>query len=387
MKWPLAKFEEVALPAKGSIVSGPFGSNIGSRFFVDEGVPVIRGNNLTFGQRRFIDDGFVFLTEEKAQEFRNCEAITGDLIFTAAGTIGQVGIIPPDTRFDRYIISNKQLRVRCDRNKVSPQFLFLWFTTPEMRQHIINKNSGSTIPLINLGILRGLPVPQPPLQVQEEIAATLSTYDDLIENNRRRMELLEESARLLYREWFVRLRFPGYEHTRIVDGVPAGWERKPLGECITLHYGKALKADVRVDGDYPVYGSSGVVGTHEKPLVEGPAIILGRKGNVGSVYWSSKSFYPIDTVYFVDAENSSLYLYYALKHMHFISTDVAVPGLNRDFAYSRQLLCPSASILHAFLDVAMQFHAQLEKLDNMNQKLRAARDLLLPRLMSGELAV
>jgi len=73
MKWPLAKFEEVALPVKGAIVSGPFGSNIGSRFFVEEGVPVIRGNNLTFGQRRFIDDGFVYLTEEKAQEFRNCK--------------------------------------------------------------------------------------------------------------------------------------------------------------------------------------------------------------------------------------------------------------------------------------------------------------------------
>jgi type I restriction enzyme S subunit len=100
MKWPLAKFEEVALPVKGAIVSGPFGSNIGSRFFVEEGVPVIRGNNLTFGQRRFIDDGFVYLTEEKAQEFRNCEAVAADLIFTAAGTIGQVGIIPQDARFE-----------------------------------------------------------------------------------------------------------------------------------------------------------------------------------------------------------------------------------------------------------------------------------------------
>jgi type I restriction enzyme S subunit len=72
MKWPLCRFEEVALPTKGAIVSGPFGSNISSRFFVEEGVPVIRGNNLTFGQRRFIDDGFVYLREEKAQEFRNC---------------------------------------------------------------------------------------------------------------------------------------------------------------------------------------------------------------------------------------------------------------------------------------------------------------------------
>lgn len=80
MKWPLSKFEDVALPGKGAIVSGPFGSNIGSRFFVDEGVPVIRGNNLTARGQCFIDDGFVFLTEEKAQEFRNCEAIIDDLV-------------------------------------------------------------------------------------------------------------------------------------------------------------------------------------------------------------------------------------------------------------------------------------------------------------------
>ena len=220
MKWSFANFEDVALPGKGAIVSGPFGSNIGSRFFVDEGVPVIRGNNLTFGERQFIDEGFVFLTEEKSLEFKNCGAVADDLIFTAAGTIGQVGIIPHNTRFDRYIISNKQLRVRCDLSKVHPLFLFFWFTTEYMRQHIINQNRGCSIPLINLGTLRKLPIPIPPLPVQEKVATTISAYDELIENNRRRMALLEESARLLYREWFVRLRFPGHASTRLNDGVP-----------------------------------------------------------------------------------------------------------------------------------------------------------------------
>jgi type I restriction enzyme S subunit len=387
MKWPLAKFEEVALPGKGAIVSGPFGSNIGSRFFVDEGVPVIRGNNLTFGERRFIDDGFVYLTEEKAREFKNCQAVAGDLVFTAAGTIGQVGIIPPDTRFDRYVISNKQLRVRCDQTKVHPLFLFLWFTTEYMRQHIINQNRGCSIPLINLGTLRNLPVPLPPLEVQERVAATVSAYDDLIENNRRRMVLLEEAARLLYQEWFIHLRFPGHEHARITNGLPEGWERVPLGERVTLNYGKSLKAEERTDGPFPVYGSSGIIGNHEKPLTTGPGIIVGRKGNVGSVFWSSKDFYAIDTVYFVNAQSSNLYLFYALKHMHFISTDVAVPGLNRDFAYSRPLLVPSKSVLREFLEIVSPIHEQLDKLDEMNQKLRAARDLLLPRLMSGEITL
>ncbi len=114
---------------------------------------------------------------------------------------------------------------------------------------------------------------------------------------------------------------------------------------------------------------------------------MGRKGNVGSVYWSSCDFYPIDTVYFVDAETSDLYLYYALKHMHFISTDVAVPGLNRDFAYSRTLFVPARSLYREFLDAVSPLHEQMEKLHGMNDKLRAARDLLLPRLMSGEIVV
>jgi type I restriction enzyme S subunit len=255
--------------------------------------------------------------------------------------------------------------------------------------------NGSFAPLFTGATIKHLPrqnlakveIAFPRLELQRRIASILSTYDDLIENNRRRMALLEESARLLYREWFVRLRFPGHEHTRIIDGVPDGWERKTLGDQVTLNYGKALKADDRVDGPFPVYGSSGVVGSHEKALVSGPGIIVGRKGNVGSVYWCAKDFYPIDTVYFIDAVTSSLYLYYALKHMHFISTDVAVPGLNRDFAYSHLLLLPTESILRNFLETVFPIHEQLNKLDEMNQKLRAARDLLLPRLMSGEIAV
>lgn len=245
----------------------------------------------------------------------------------------------------------------------------------------------AAVPGVDRNVLHEIKVRAPSHDTQLRITSLLSSYDDLIENNCRRMALLEESARLLFREWFVHLRYPGHEHTPIVDGVPQGWERKALGESITLNYGKALKAEIRVEGNYPVYGSSGIVGTHEKPLVQGPAIILGRKGNVGSVYWSSKSFYPIDTVYFVNSESSSLYLFYALQHMHFISTDVAVPGLNRDFAYSRLLMHPPVTLLRSFHETVEPIHSQLDKLDDTNQKLRAVRDLLLPRLMSGEITV
>lgn len=246
---------------------------------------------------------------------------------------------------------------------------------------------GAAIPTTNRADFYSLQLQHPKLSAQQRIVSILSAYDDLIENNNRRIKLLEESARLLYREWFVRLRFPGYEHTRIVDGVPEGWRRVKLGDKVTLNYGKALKADIRVDGPIPVFGSSGIVGSHEKALVLGPGIIVGRKGNVGSVYWCSQDFYPIDTVYYIDAASSNLYLYYALKHMTFMSTDVAVPGLNRDFAYSRSLLQPNEIIFHAFMENVIPIHKQLEKLEEINQKLKAARDLLLPRLMDGRIEV
>ena len=201
------------------------------------------------------------------------------------------------------------------------------------------------------------------------------------------MALLEEAARQLYREWFVRLRFPGHEHTRITNRVPERWARLPLGDHATLNYGKALKAEARAEGPCPVYGSSGIVGTHEKSFAAAPGIVVGRKGNVGSVFWCPKDYWPIDTVYFIDADTSNLWLYYALQHMHFISTDVAVPGLNRDFAYSRPLLVPEPRILRNFLESAVPLHQQITKVGEMNDKLRVARDLLLPRLMAGEIAV
>jgi type I restriction enzyme, S subunit len=292
------------------------------------------------------------------------------------GTLGEVFYVEED-----YWPLNTALYVT-DFKGNHPRFV-AYFLQNVLRNYQSDK---AAVPGVNRNVLHELKVRTTDTKSQEKVADILSGYDDLIENNRRRMALLEEAARQLYREWFVRLRFPGYEHTRITNGVPKGWEQKPLGESITLNYGKALKADDRVDGEYPVFGSSGIVGTHEKPLAQGPGIIVGRKGNVGSVYWSSKGFYPIDTVYFVGPNNSNLYLYYALKHMHFISTDVAVPGLNRDFAYSRSLLVPESRIVRGFLDTAVPLHEQIAKLDGMNEKLRAARDLLLPRLMSGEIA-
>ena len=199
--------------------------------------------------------------------------------------------------------------------------------------------------------------------------------------------MLEEAAWLLYREWFIHLRFPGHEHVKITDGLPQGWERRTFGQIAELKYGKALKQENRIRGPFPVYGSSGIVGTHEAPLAEGPAIVVGRKGNVGSIFWSPVDFWPIDTVYFIPKEQVDFWLYLVLPSAGFQNTDAGVPGLNREFAYSRKLICPSARLRRLFNAAVEPIFAQQTTLKNYDEKLAEARDLLLPRLMSGEMAV
>jgi type I restriction enzyme S subunit len=175
--WQARSLGEIVAQGKGMLVSGPFGSNIGKRFFVQEGVPLIRGNNLTTGQAVFLDAGFVYITEEKAHELAYCTALPDDVIFTAAGTIGQVGLIPRTCRYPKYIISNKQIRARTDTSQTLPLFLFYWFTHDRMQRLFQKRRRGTSIPVINLGIVQSLPVGLPSIHEQLVIVEALSGID------------------------------------------------------------------------------------------------------------------------------------------------------------------------------------------------------------------
>lgn len=379
MKWTTDKI--------GALCEITSSKRIYAHEYTAEGVPFFRGKEVVEkfnGAQNVSTELFIPKNrfEEIADKFGAPQI--GDLLLTSVGTLGVPYYVSSD---DEFYFKDGNLTWFRSFNGLNSKFVYYWLQSPNGKAELNKSTIGTSQAAYTIILLKQMKISAPSFDTQQRIASILSTYDNLIENNRRRIALLEDAARQVYQEWFVRLRFPGREHTRIVDGVPDGWERKKLRECVTLSYGKALKAEIRVDGPFPVYGSSGIVGSHEKALVPGPAIILGRKGNVGSVFWSNKDFYPIDTVYFINAESSSFYLYYALKNMHFMSTDVAVPGLNRDFAYSRELLLPPGRILHSFIDAVTPMHEQLSKLGEMNQKLRSARDLLLPKLMNGEVSV
>ena len=308
-----------------------------------------------------------------------------DIVFSYEATLHRYAIIPKGFRG---CLGRRMALIRPDKTKVDPRFLHYYFMTPAWRM-VVESNvvSDATVDRIPLIRFPNFELHLPALHVQHRIASVLSAYDDLIENNRRRIRLLEQATRLLYREWFVHLRFPGYEKVKITDGVPKGWERKTVSNIARLQYGRSLKKGDRVPGAYPVYGSSGVVGTHKKALVTGPGIIVGRKGNVGSVFWSKSDFYPIDTVYYIDRKHCTMYFYYTLLNTQFINTDVAVPGLNRDFAHSRKLLIPDTTVLTIFEGHATVIQRQIDHLEKYNTSLQRVSSLLLPRLMSDAMVL
>jgi type I restriction enzyme S subunit len=287
----------------------------------------------------------------------------------------------------KFWVNNHAHIIRAKDGVADDQFLFSWFAQANISGYI----TGAAQPKLSQENLRRIELRLPPLPTQRKIASILSAYDDLIENNLRRIKILEEMAQNLYREWFVKFRFPGHQHAHFTDSplgrIPEGWAVKRLGEILELNYGKALKQETRRGGDVPVYGSSGVVGYHDLPLVNGPGIVVGRKGNVGSIFWSDVDFYPIDTVYFVTSKMPLRFLFYELQTKNFLNNDAAVPGLNRNQAYSLETLAPPADILAWFCQFADDFERQAAVLRFQNTTLRRTRDLLLPRLISGEVDV
>ena len=165
-----------------------------------------------------------------------------------------------------------------------------------------------------------------------------------------------------------------------------------VGDLIELKYGKALPAADRIDGEFPVYGSGGVTGTNDMPLVEGPGVVVGRKGTVGAVYWSGKSFFPIDTTFYVELQRNYLsmeFAFYMLKHLGLegMNSDSAVPGLNRSNVLALQVKVPGETELRRFNEEVRPLFALRESLSGQSASLAKLRDTLLPRLMSGEIRV
>lgn len=419
--WQQVDLEAIKLNVKGALVSGPFGSNIGSRFFVKEGVPVIRGNNLTLGKDKFLDSGFVFVTESKARELKNCIALTDDLIFTAAGTLGQIGLIPKNAKFDRYVISNKQIRLRIDSKKCLPLFAYYYLSSASMRAFVASQNKGSSVPLLTLGIIKKIPIHLPPLSVQRRVVAVLSACDDLIQTNRRQIELLERMAGQLYREWFIRFRFPGFDLTKFAKGVPLDWDVGRASRFFDHVKGKSYTAEELSDkaehmpfitlksfnrgGGYRAdglkhfsgrYKHSQVVFRHDVVMavtdMTQDRVVVGRSARVPDL-GERGAVISLDVVKLVPKEITASFLYSYLRLSGFgdfikeFANGTNVLHLKPDLVTQQVITMPPAELREKFSAIVEPIFDQIDTLNRANSSLEVSRNLLLPRLISGKLNV
>lgn len=297
------------------------------------------------------------------------------------GTLGEVFYIEED-----FWPLNTALYVR-DFKGNHPRFVAALLSSLDLGR----QDAAAAVPGLNRNHLHVLPVTVPDLSTQVRIADVLAALDGLIENNRQRTALLEQMAQAIYREWFVHFRYPGHEDDELIDSplgpIPAGWSASRLGDVVELRYGRALKASSRRGGPVAVVGSSGVVGWHDESLVSGPAVVVGRKGNVGSVTWIQGDSWPIDTTYWVTTDLPLHFVYRMLGETEFIDSHAAVPGLSRDQAYSIDVLCPGVEVAALFEDTASELSTMSSVLESQAAVLSRGRDVLLPKLVTGTIDV
>jgi type I restriction enzyme S subunit len=333
-----------------------------------------------------------------------------DLVITRSGRIGTAALFEG---FRLPVLPGAFLiRFRLKSEVADPLYYRYFFNSPSGQELLTSVATGSVQQNLNITSVHGLEVPVPPLPEQRAIAHILGTLDDKIELNRRMSETLEAMARALFKSWFVdfdpvRAKAEGRDAglpqpladlfpARLVDSelgeIPEGWDVRKLGDLLELAYGKALKADERQIGPIPVYGSNGQVGWHNKPLVTGPGIVVGRKGNPGVITWVPTDFFPIDTTFYVIPKLNCQcleFLFFALRDhdLGSLGADSAVPGLNRSLGYMSDQVLPPESLLDQFARHAGGLEKRAHGLTSESASVAALRDALLPKLISGELRV
>ena len=292
----------------------------------------------------------------------------------------------------------------------SPRFVYYKLQT----LHLERFNGGASVPTLNRNVLDTLPVKIPERTAQDRIASTLSAYDDLIENNRRRIQLLEQAARLLYKEWFVHLRFPGHEHTTITDGVPEGWERKTIADvCETFGGGTpSTKVSEYWDGDVTWVVPSDVTKNDclvlldserkitEKGLLESSAkivpaetILMTSRASVG--FFALVNFEVCTNQGFINIiphdEKMRMYLLFNLMsrvaEIRSNAKGTTYPEISKGCFRGMDIVIPSKTLLIEFSNITSKITRQMHCLKRSTLRLTKARDLLLLRLMNGEVKV
>lgn len=374
-----------------------------------EGYPSIRTPNI--GRGVLLLDGVNRVSQATYEAWtRRAEPQCGDLILAREAPVGNVAVVPDGLKC---CLGQRTVLIRPKKDKVNSDYLCYLLLTPAMQSDLVGKSGGATVHHLNLKDIRALPIPElPEPELQSQLAARIKVYDDLIENNRRRIALLEESARLLYREWFVHLRFPEHDARAGATVVPEGWSDGCAADFVRVLSGGTpdTKNDRFWGGDIPFFtpkdckGSVLVQATEKSltedglaacnsPLFPKMTIFITARGTVGKLALAQQPMAMNQSCYALAPKSgvNNLFLFLALEdriaHLKTMASGGVFDAIVVDTFKKLPFLCPPAKLADDFGSTVLPVFEQIENLLVQNARLTEARDALLPKLMSGEITV
>ena len=279
-------------------------------------------------------------------------------------------------------------------NKEKADYNFVYYKLSTLYDTIVALKSGGAQPNLNAGKVKGLEITLPPLPTQQKIASVLSAYDDLIENNRKQIKLLEEAALKLYKEWFVKLNFPGHETTKIADGVPDGWKKGKLSDLGEFKRGKTITKDQTLSGSVPVVaGGLEPAYYHNEFNTESPVITVSGSGaNAGFTRMYNERVWASDCSFLDSSKCDCLFFIYCVLKSSTAIVDSLQKGAAQPHVYAKdinalEILIPNKDILEKFEKLTKPYFNKIKNCQLSIVNLQSARDKLLPKLMNGEIEV
>jgi type I restriction enzyme S subunit len=364
-----------------------------------DGYPSIRTPNI--GKGRFLLDGVYRVSEDTYKKWtRRTTPKAEDLILAREAPVGNVAMIPEGLI---PCLGQRTVLLRPNKEIIVPKFLCYYLLSYEMQNLIASLSSGATVAHLNMKDIRGLELGEiPSLPLQIRVADILCNYDDLIENNLKRIKLLEQAAQNIYKEWFVNLRFPGHENTPINEetGLPQGWCKSPFNKVSINNNRKRIPINStersKRQGNYRYYGATKAMDYIDDYIFDGRYLLIAEDGTVydkeGNAFTQlvEGKFWVNNHAHIISGDCLPVeFLYLAMKHYpigHLITGAVQLKLSMKNLSRV-DIINPSEEILQAFMSIVNPMINQVFTLDMQNQKLKAARDILLPRLMNRTIEV
>lgn len=381
MSWKTVKLSDITL----CIQPGPFGSQLHNADYSDSGTPIIMPKDMIDGH--ISHTNLVFVSEEHVKRLNRHQVHEGDLMVARKGDVRKCVYI--SEKENGWMTGSDCLKVSLNKTICDPHFVYYQLRSPYIGKWLETISIGATMPSLNSGLLGSIKLNLPSIEEQHYISKVLLAYDDLIENNRRQIKLLEEAAQRLYREWFVDFRFPGHEQVQIVDGVPEGWQKEIVGNLIekTPRTKQVKTSDYLVSGRIPVIDQSkdfiaGYTNDEETIVDAGkPIIVFGDHTRILK-YIQFPFAKGADGTQLIISKHPSVPQ--SLLYYHLINVDLSNYHYARHFKYlkAEEVLVPKKEISDLFDSYASSILWQIQLLRNTSENASFARDILLTKLVN-----